>query len=366
MLFDIGFSRPPVPQYVERRIGFGTPEWAGCVPLRGGGSTQSGSRVRCAIERRMERERRPVGAARTGDEEARLERNRSDSADASDRFDCRLRRRTPVRTRTSRSQNISANQRAYGDVAVIGYRLPEVEQPATPRPVADRDLRTLRCSKISAIRRRAELIPDADGNAFAVRAFPAGAVPRALTIAVRGEMLPRARSKSVRMALTSTPSSNYPARARSRRRCAPSRSVGAPNAVAHTLLGTDRAARAHAKRASSMARAWIARRKRPASACWRDYAATDTAPRPRAEHRSAQHPRSLRENVARRHARLAPARGTMGRVCDSAGRSPAAARCRRPPRASASKWTSSMRAQCERSRTHSTIATTRRSATRAG
>jgi hypothetical protein len=31
LMFDIGFSRPPVPQYVERRVGFGTPEWKQAV-----------------------------------------------------------------------------------------------------------------------------------------------------------------------------------------------------------------------------------------------------------------------------------------------------------------------------------------------
>ena len=31
LMFDIGFSRPPVPQYVEKRVGFGTPEWQQAV-----------------------------------------------------------------------------------------------------------------------------------------------------------------------------------------------------------------------------------------------------------------------------------------------------------------------------------------------
>jgi alpha-L-rhamnosidase len=31
LMFDIGFSRPPVPQYVDRRVGFGTPEWEAAV-----------------------------------------------------------------------------------------------------------------------------------------------------------------------------------------------------------------------------------------------------------------------------------------------------------------------------------------------
>lgn len=31
ILFDIGFGSPPIPQYVERRIGYGTPEWKAMV-----------------------------------------------------------------------------------------------------------------------------------------------------------------------------------------------------------------------------------------------------------------------------------------------------------------------------------------------
>src|SRR5262245_58626286 len=31
LMFDIGFRTPPVPQYVERRVGFGTPEWQSAV-----------------------------------------------------------------------------------------------------------------------------------------------------------------------------------------------------------------------------------------------------------------------------------------------------------------------------------------------
>ena len=94
---------------------------------------------------------------------------------------------------------------------------------------------------------------------------------------------------------------------------------------------------------SISAAACIVPRKRPATACWRLRADSDDRTPAAAATQSAQVIDLSAQHVAATAPRLAPVARDDGPCCASAGRSPAGVRCPRPPRASGSKWTSSMR-----------------------
>ena len=133
LMFDIGFSRPPVPQYVEHRIAFGTPEW------------QQAVRLAAAESRRLQLE---FGAQSGGGwsvsggpmvqpEQAMKKLVWSETIVTST---------TPLLRPPAPPSNNGPYQDTpiddqyreptrSGDIAVIAYRLPDVEQSEAPRPV---------------------------------------------------------------------------------------------------------------------------------------------------------------------------------------------------------------------------------------
>lgn len=186
LMFDIGFRTPPVPQYVEQRIGFGTREWEQAVRFAaaeakrlgltlgaqssGGWSVSGGPMVPPgqAMKKLVWSETVVTPATPPS---LRLPPPPSNSGPYQD-----LAIDEPYREPT-RSESI----------AVIAYRLPDVEQtePSRPTLTGATDVSLLEDRRYFA---STDLVPDVDGNASLLARFAAGAVPRAVTIAVRGAL----------------------------------------------------------------------------------------------------------------------------------------------------------------------------------
>ncbi len=62
ILFDVGFGSPPIPQYVEHRIGYGSPEWKAMVRYTAERSRALGLDFGMAGRRRLERDGRSPGS----------------------------------------------------------------------------------------------------------------------------------------------------------------------------------------------------------------------------------------------------------------------------------------------------------------
>lgn len=186
LLFDIGFRTPPVPQYVEQRIGFGTREWGQAVRF----AAAEARRLGLALGAQSSGGWSVTGGPMVPPEQAMKKLVWSETVV------------TPVTPPSLRLPPPPSNSGPYQDiaidepyreparsesVAVIAYRLPDVEQTEPSRPtftgVADASL--LEDRRYSAA---TDLIPDAGGNAALLVRFATGAVPRAVTIAVRGTL----------------------------------------------------------------------------------------------------------------------------------------------------------------------------------
>jgi hypothetical protein len=133
ILFDIGFSRPPVPQYVEQRVGFGTPAWQKAVQFAaaearrlglllgmqtsGGWSVSGGPSVppSQAMKKLVWSE-----TVVTADSPAAIRLSAPPSVNG------------PYQDATIDNLNHLEPTMA-ADVAVIAFKLPDIEQIATPR-----------------------------------------------------------------------------------------------------------------------------------------------------------------------------------------------------------------------------------------
>ena len=179
LMFDIGFSRPPVPQYVEHRIGFGTPEWRQAVRL----AAAEARRLKLEFGAQSSGGWSVSGGSMVSPEQAMKKLVWSETIVTSTTPPLRL-PAPPSNNGPYQDTPIDEQYReptGSGDVAVIAYRLPDVEQSPAPRPVLSgvADVALLDDQRYSAT---SELIPDAGGNATLQARFAAGAVPRALTI----------------------------------------------------------------------------------------------------------------------------------------------------------------------------------------
>jgi hypothetical protein len=186
LLFDIGFRSPPVPQYVERRIGFGTPDWEKAVRFAaaearrlglkfgaqssGGWSVSGGSTVppERAMKKLVWSETMLTSAT---PHSLRLPAPPSVNGPFQD---------VPV------AEQFREPSR-YDDVAVIAYRLPEVEQTAAPRPALTGATESSLLEDRS-YSQATELMPDVNGKAVLSARFGAGNLPRAVTLAVLGPL----------------------------------------------------------------------------------------------------------------------------------------------------------------------------------
>ena len=187
--FDAGFRTPPVPQFVEKRIGFGTPEWAQAIRF----AASEARRLGLELGAQSSGGWSVSGGPMVPPEQAMKKLVWSETIV------------TPTTPLSSTLPAPPSNSGPYQDlpidesfreparsasVAVIAYRLPQIEQTELPRPVlggvANASLLDDQCYSATT-----DLVPDAQGNASLSVTFAPGAVPRALTISARGP-LPRA------------------------------------------------------------------------------------------------------------------------------------------------------------------------------
>ena len=183
LMFDIGFRNSPVPQYVEHRVGYGTREWEQAVRF----AASEAARLGLELGAQSSGGWSVSGGPQVEPEQAMKKLVWSET----------------LFTPTSQSvllplppsnngpyQDVPVDERfrepsRYGDIAVIAYRLPDTEQSANPGVILKgaSDVALLDDGRYS---QATELAADAEGNAFLFAHVTTDAVPRAITLAVRG------------------------------------------------------------------------------------------------------------------------------------------------------------------------------------
>ncbi len=186
LVFDIGFRTPPVPQYVERRVGFGTREWREAMRFAAAEARRLGLELGAQTSGGWSVSGGPtVSAAQAMKKLVWSETLLTPATPPTLRLPA-----PPTESGPYQDISIDAPYREPalgGDVAVIAYRLPDIEQAAIARPELSGAANTALLDD-ARYSETTPLIPDAGGSAVLLARFAPGAVPRALTLAVREPM----------------------------------------------------------------------------------------------------------------------------------------------------------------------------------
>jgi hypothetical protein len=185
VMFDIGFRTPPVPQYVDKRVGFGTPEWEAAVRVAatearrlglllgahsGGGWSVSGG---------------PEVASQDGMKKlvwAETEMQAPFPKPLIVQVPSPL--TGPFHDLTGDPRFPVADSEAYEHVATLAYRLPNVEQDEKRRPRSR--VRSTWVLDDGFFDSAQVLAPDARGDVFLVARPARGSHLRSLTLSVAG------------------------------------------------------------------------------------------------------------------------------------------------------------------------------------
>jgi hypothetical protein len=180
--FDIGFRTPPVPQYVEKRIGFGTPEWSDAIRF----ASSEAKRLGLSLGAQSGGGWSVSGGPQVSPEQAMKKLVWSETL---------LTRRSPKSSPLPMPPGVSgpyqdiAIEDAYRDparyreVAVIAFREPGAE--TLSRPLEFADVPETAALVDGRFDRAVTLVPDEKG-VVRLQARRATSPPRSLTIAVRG------------------------------------------------------------------------------------------------------------------------------------------------------------------------------------
>jgi len=189
LLFDVGFRTPPVPQFVDQRVGFGTPEWSQAIRF----AASEAKRLGLELGAQSSGGWSVSGGPGVPPEQAMKKLVWSETiVTPSTPASMKL---PPPPSNSGPYQDLLIEESfrepvRSGSVATIAYRLPEAEQAEVPRPVIS-GVANAELLDDQRYAETVELVPDATGHATLLVQFAPGAIPRALTIAARGA-LPRA------------------------------------------------------------------------------------------------------------------------------------------------------------------------------
>ena len=152
LMFDIGFRNSPVPQYVEHRVGYGTREWEQAVRF----AASEAARLGLELGAQSSGGWSVSGGPQVEPEQAMKKLVWSETLFTPISQSVRL----PLPpSNNGPYQDVPVDERfrepsRYGDIAVIGYRLPDTEQVGEPRASFSRARRMSLCWTTVAIRRR--------------------------------------------------------------------------------------------------------------------------------------------------------------------------------------------------------------------
>jgi hypothetical protein len=182
--FDVGFRTPPVPQFVEKRIGFGTPEWTDAIRFAG----DEAKRLGLLLGAQSSGGWSVSGGPSVPPEHAMKKLVWSETV---------LTPRSPAVSTLPGApalagpyqdleiDNAYREEPRYRDVAVIAFREPAAERGARPLGFVRQPNAELLVD--GGLNRAVVLVPDEHGSVSLV-AQRASRAPRSLTIAVRGAM----------------------------------------------------------------------------------------------------------------------------------------------------------------------------------
>lgn len=184
-LFDVGFNAPPIPQYVEKRVGFGSPEWKSAVHV----AAVEAKRLNLSFGAQSSGGWSVSGDPGVTAEQAMKKLVWSETIVGPGSGAIAL-PAPPAVNGPYQDMPISERfrePRLSGDVAVLAYRLSDAEAaPATPFTVTGTDAPGLLGDGRFDV--AATLTPDAGGNAALTFRFARPVAPGALTIAIDGDM----------------------------------------------------------------------------------------------------------------------------------------------------------------------------------
>jgi hypothetical protein len=182
--FDIGFRTPPVPQFVEKRVGFGTPEWKDAIRF----ASSEARRLGLLLGAQSGGGWSVSGGPQVSPEQAMKKLVWSETL---------LTPRSPKSSKLPAPPilagpyqditvyNASREPAPYADVAVIAFRAPAAEFEAKPLDFERIKNRGLLVD--GRYDRAVTLVPNEEGN-VTLAARHTRFAPRSLTIAVRGPM----------------------------------------------------------------------------------------------------------------------------------------------------------------------------------
>jgi hypothetical protein len=184
LMFDIGFRTPPVPQYVEHRVGYGTAAWQQAVRVAAAESRRLGLQLGAQSSGGWSVSGGPMVAA----EDAMKKLVWSETfVTPSSSLPVRL---PPPPSNSGPFQDVPAGAdhrepTKYVDVAVIAYRLPDAEQKATLHAAWSNvdDGSLLSDGRYD---RSVELRPDPNGNIALTARLEGTSSARSFTLALQG------------------------------------------------------------------------------------------------------------------------------------------------------------------------------------
>jgi len=184
LMFDIGFASPPVPQYVEHRVGFGSREWEAAVRV----AASEAKRLGLALGAQSGGGWSVTGGPLVAPEQAMKKLVWSETVVTAHTPATLRLPQPPGNSGPYQDVPISGNFKdpsRYADVAVIGFRLPEGERATQPGFSGISNSAALGDQRYSS---SVELTPSADGTAALLARLEEGATPLAVTLAVPGKL----------------------------------------------------------------------------------------------------------------------------------------------------------------------------------
>ncbi|MGF7149638.1 hypothetical protein FHS96_003289 [Sphingomonas zeicaulis] len=184
-VFDVGFNSPPIPQYVEKRVGFGSPEWKSAVHVAG----VEAKRLNLSFGAQSSGGWSVSGDPSVTAEEAMKKLVWSETIVGPGKGVVTL---APPPAVNGPYQDTPASERnreprLSGEVAVLAYRLPDAEAaPAPAFTVTGTDAPGLLSDgKFDAA---TKLVPDAAGNITLTFRFAQPVAPGAVTVSTDGDI----------------------------------------------------------------------------------------------------------------------------------------------------------------------------------
>lgn len=182
-VFDVGFNSPPIPQYVEKRVGFGSPEWKSAVHV----AAVEAKRLDLSFGAQSSGGWSVSGDPSVTAEEAMKKLVWSETIVGPGKGAVTL---APVPAVSGPYQDTPANERnreprLSGEIAVLAYRLSDAETAPAFTVTGTDAPALLGDGKFDAA---TKLVPDAEGNITLAFRFAQPVAPGAVTVSTDGDI----------------------------------------------------------------------------------------------------------------------------------------------------------------------------------